>query len=90
MDMYPPSDHELDSLPRVVLTSDADWDPTMANNEIDSEEVWYDALDTKPPPGTSAVLQHTATPSSINLVITASKCSRSDSPQSSHPIPSTM
>jgi hypothetical protein len=54
MDMYPPSDHELDSLPHVVLTSDADWDPTMANNEIDSGDVWYDVLDTEPPPGTSA------------------------------------
>jgi hypothetical protein len=54
MDMYPPSDHELDSLPHVVLTSDADWDPTMADNEIDSGDVWYDALDTEPPPGTSA------------------------------------
>ena len=39
MDMYPPSDHELDSLPHVVLTSDADWDPTMADNEIDSGDV---------------------------------------------------
>ena len=54
MDMYPPSDHELDSLPHVVLTSDADWDPTMANNEIDSGDAWYDALDTEPSPGTSA------------------------------------
>jgi len=39
MDMYPPSDHELDSLPHVVLTSDADWNPTMADNEIDSGDV---------------------------------------------------
>jgi len=54
MDMYPPSDHELDSLPHVVLTSNADWDPTMADNEIDSGDVWYGALDTEPPPGTSA------------------------------------
>jgi hypothetical protein len=26
----------------------------MANNEIDSDNVWYNALDTEPPPGTSA------------------------------------
>jgi hypothetical protein len=26
----------------------------MADNEIDSCDVWYDALDTEPPPGTSA------------------------------------
>jgi hypothetical protein len=25
----------------------------MANNEIDSDNVWYNALDTEPPPGTS-------------------------------------
>ena len=54
MDMYPLSDHELDYLPHVVLNSDADWDPTMADNEIDSGDVWYDAMDTEPPPGTSA------------------------------------
>jgi hypothetical protein len=54
MDMYPPSNHELDSLPYVALTSDADWDPTMADNEIDSGDVWYDGLDTEPPPGASA------------------------------------
>jgi len=35
MDMHPPSDHELDTLPQVVLTSDVNWDPTMADNEID-------------------------------------------------------
>ena len=65
MDMYLPSDHELDSLPHVVLTSGADWDPTMADNEIDSGDVWYDALDTEP----LRVLQHTATPSLTDLVI---------------------
>jgi len=54
MDMYSSSDHELDSFPHVVLTSDADWDPTMADNEIDSDDIWYDALNTEPPPGTSA------------------------------------
>jgi len=52
--MYPPSDHELDSLPHVVLTSNADWDHTIADNEIDSNNVWYNALDTEPPQGTSA------------------------------------
>ena len=49
-----PSNHKLDSLPHVVLPSNADWDPNMANNEIDSDNVWYNALDTEPPPGTSA------------------------------------
>ena len=89
MDMYPPSDHELDSLPHVVLTSDADWDPTMADNEIDSGDVSYDALDTEPPPGTSAY-GDTKFDQLGYYRLTASKCSRSDSPRSPQPIPLTM
>ena len=42
MDMHPPDDEELESLPHVFLTSDADWDPTVVDNEIDIEE-WLDA-----------------------------------------------
>jgi hypothetical protein len=54
MDMHPPSDHELDTLPQVVLTSDANWDPTMADNEIEPHNVWYNTLDTEASPGTRA------------------------------------
>jgi hypothetical protein len=54
MDMRPPSDHELDTLPQVVLTSDANWDPTMADNEIEPDDVSYDTLDTEASPGTRA------------------------------------
>ena len=54
MDMNPPSDHELDTLPQVVLTSDANWDPTIADNEIEPDHVWYDTLDTDASPGTRA------------------------------------
>jgi hypothetical protein len=54
MDRHPPSDHELDTLPQVVLTSDANWDPTIANNEIEADDVWYNTLDTDASPGTRA------------------------------------
>ena len=54
MDMHPPSDHKLDTLPQVVLTSDANWDPTMADNEIEPDNVWYNTLDTGASPGTRA------------------------------------
>jgi hypothetical protein len=43
MDMYPPSDDELNKLPHVVFTSDADWDPYIADNDLPLEE-WLDAL----------------------------------------------
>jgi len=36
MDMYPPSDEEMDTLPHVTFTSDVPWDPTIYDNEIDS------------------------------------------------------
>ena len=35
LDMHPPSDHELETLPHVVLTSDMDWDPSVLDNEFD-------------------------------------------------------
>jgi hypothetical protein len=42
MDMHPPDDDEYDDLPHVVLTSDADWDPSIVDNELDMDE-WLDA-----------------------------------------------
>jgi hypothetical protein len=54
MDMHPPSDHELDTLPQVVLTSNANWDPNMADNEIEPDDVLYNTLDTEASPGTRA------------------------------------
>jgi hypothetical protein len=43
MDMHPPSDNELNNLTHVVFTSDIDWDPTIADNNLPLEE-WLDAL----------------------------------------------
>ena len=30
----PPNDHEMDTLPHVIITSDMDWDPTLFDNKI--------------------------------------------------------
>ena len=49
MDMHPPSDHELGTLPHVVLTSDTDWNPTKVDNEIETNDVWFDAIESQPP-----------------------------------------
>ena len=49
MDMHPPSDHELGTLPHVVLTSDTDWNPTKVDNEIETNDVWFDANESQPP-----------------------------------------
>ena len=35
MDMCPPSDIELESLPHVIFTSDVPWDPSCLDNETD-------------------------------------------------------
>jgi hypothetical protein len=43
IDMHPPDDEEWETLPHVVLTSDADWDPTVVDNDLPLEE-WLDAL----------------------------------------------
>ena len=34
MDMRPPTDHDLATLPHITFTSDADWDPRVLDNEI--------------------------------------------------------
>ena len=35
MDMRPLTSDELNDLPHVVLTSDAEWDPTIMDNELE-------------------------------------------------------
>ena len=38
MDMYPPSDEELEKYPQVTFTSDAEWDPSSLDCEVDEKE----------------------------------------------------
>jgi hypothetical protein len=40
--MRPPTDHELNTLPHFIMTSDLDWDPTILDHtfNVDSGE-WY-------------------------------------------------
>ena len=40
----PFTDHEWDTLPHVVWTSDTDWDPTVLDCSIEEDETWYDAI----------------------------------------------
>ena len=37
MDMYPPSDEELEKYPQVTFTSDAEWDPSSLDCEVDEK-----------------------------------------------------
>ena len=46
--MSPPSDHDLDIYPHIILTSDSDWDPTIMDNEIDITQI-SNILDNLPP-----------------------------------------
>ena len=38
------TDEEWDSLPHVVLTGDADWDPSVLDHDLDENETWFDAV----------------------------------------------
>ena len=40
----PFTDHEWDTLPHVVWTSDVEWDPSVLDCTIDDEPTWYDAI----------------------------------------------
>ena len=46
MKLRPPTDHEFENLPHVILTSDTDWDPSILDNKIDiGTDTWYDSSD---------------------------------------------
>ena len=40
----PYTDDKWESLPRVIWTSDADWDPTVLDHLISNDNKWYDAV----------------------------------------------
>jgi hypothetical protein len=42
--MHPYTDHEWDTLPHVVLTSDVDWDPTVLDHNLTANNLWFDAV----------------------------------------------
>ena len=44
----PHTDQEWEDLPHVVLTSDAEWDPSVLDHELDDDEQWFDALSDAP------------------------------------------
>jgi hypothetical protein len=46
--MRPYNDHEWDTLPHVILTSDTEWNPSVLDNDLDDDENWYDALSDLP------------------------------------------
>ena len=40
----PYTDHEYDTLPHVIWTSDTDWDLTVLSHSIADDEKWYDTI----------------------------------------------
>ena len=44
--MRPPTDKELEILPHVMITKDADWDPSVLDSDPEGEdEQWWDAAE---------------------------------------------
>ena len=37
IDISPPTNEELENLPHIIMTSDDHWDPTILDNDFDSE-----------------------------------------------------
>ena len=49
MPMYPPTDDDLANLPAIVLTSDQEWNPSIADHRFDrSSDSWIQDLDIDP------------------------------------------
>ena len=44
MKLRPYTEIEFASLPMVILTSDADWDPSVLDHQMDDDDNWYDAV----------------------------------------------
>ena len=47
--LHPFTDEEWDSLPHVILTGDADWDPSVLDLDLDENETWFDTISDLPP-----------------------------------------
>jgi hypothetical protein len=42
LQLRPPTDHELDNLPHIILTTNKDWDPSILDNHINHTDTdWY-------------------------------------------------
>ena len=42
--LRPYTDHEWETLPHVIVTSDYDWDPSVADLDLQEDDNWYDSL----------------------------------------------
>jgi len=42
--LRPFTDEEWETLPHVILTGDADWDPGVLDHDLDDHETWFDAI----------------------------------------------
>ena len=50
MDMKPPTDIDMQELNHVILTSDMEWDPSILDNEIDTDDIGDPIHDEEVPP----------------------------------------
>jgi hypothetical protein len=41
----PPTAHELETLPHIIMTADVDWNPSIFDNDIDDVELFHDIED---------------------------------------------
>jgi hypothetical protein len=48
IDMHPHTDQEWEELPHVLLTEDANWDPTQMDHEQGDDPTWYEQQDDPP------------------------------------------
>jgi hypothetical protein len=48
MPIRPYTDDECIKLPHVILTSDVEWDPTIADHTLTDDETWFDAISDAP------------------------------------------
>ena len=50
MSIRPYTDQKWDHLPHVIFTADTDWDPTIIDHELDSQEDWFNHMHNPPDP----------------------------------------
>ena len=50
MSIRPFTNKEWEDLPHVILTADTDWNPTVINHELDSQEEWFNTMHQPPDP----------------------------------------
>ena len=78
MPMRPFTDNEWQSLPHVILTSDADWDPTVTDHVVTDDDTFFDCIADDNGEYDFTLFDHTGVPRAASVPLQANFVNRND------------